>query len=70
MGLLKKCLHWYIPLPWRGVKPIHFVMHGFNNHVGVLHNVTPVDLLVQTAVLSDGVVVVALNNQYIHPSNL
>ena len=18
MGLLKKCLHWYIPLPWRG----------------------------------------------------
>ena len=36
---------------------MHFVMHAFNNHVEVLHNVTPIDLLVQSAVLSDGVVV-------------
>ena len=57
MRLLKKCLHWYIPLLWRGGRPMHFVMHAFNNHVGVLHNVTPIDLLVQSAGLSDGVVV-------------
>ena len=35
---------------------MHFVMYAFSNHVGVLHNVTPIDLLVQSAVLSDGVV--------------
>ena len=35
---------------------MHFVMHAFSNHVGVLHNVTPFVLLQQTAVLSDGVV--------------
>ncbi len=35
---------------------MHFVMHAFNNHVKVLHEVTPIDLLVQSAVLSDGVV--------------
>ncbi len=40
---------------------MHFVMHAFNNHVRVLHNVTPIDLLVQSAVLSDGVVVVVLH---------
>ena len=43
---------------------MHFVMHAFNNHVRVLHNVTPIDLLVQSAVLSDGVVVKVLNNQF------
>ena len=36
---------------------MHFVMHAFNNHVEVLHNVTPIDLPAQLAVLSDGVVV-------------
>ena len=35
---------------------MHFVMSAFSNHAVVLHNVTPVDLLVQSAVLSDGVV--------------
>ena len=35
---------------------MHFVMYAFSNHVEVLHNVTPIDLLVQSAVLSDGVV--------------
>ena len=35
---------------------MHFVMSAFGNHAVVLHNVTPVDLLVQSAVLSDGVV--------------
>ena len=35
---------------------MHFVMYTFSNHVGVLHNVTPIDLLAQSAVLSDGVV--------------
>ena len=48
---------------------MHFVMHAFSNHVEVLHNVMPLDLLVQSAVLSDEVVVAALQNQYIHPSN-
>ena len=42
---------------------MHFVMHAFSNHVKVLHNVTPIDLLVQSAVLSDGVVVPYLNKQ-------
>ncbi len=36
---------------------MHFVMYASSNHVEVLHNVTPVDLLAQSAVLSDGVVV-------------
>ena len=40
---------------------MHFVMHVFNNHVRVLHGVTPIDLLVQSAVLSDGVVFCVLN---------
>ena len=30
---------------------MHFAMHAFSNHVQVLHNVTPIDLLVQSAVL-------------------
>ena len=42
---------------------MHFVMHAFSNHVEVLHNVTPLDLLVQVAVLSDGVVA-----SYLHPA--
>ncbi len=37
-------------------------MHAFSNHVKVLHSVTPIDLLDQSAVLSDGVVVVVLHN--------
>ena len=41
---------------------MHFVMHAFNNHVEVPHDVTPIDLLDQSAVLSDGVVVKVLNN--------
>ncbi len=45
-----------IPLLWRGGRLVDFVMYAFSNHVGVLHNVTPIDLLVQSAVLSDGVV--------------
>ena len=40
---------------------MHFVMYAFSNHVEVLHNVTPFVLLQQTAVLSDGVVVVVLH---------
>ena len=35
---------------------MHFVMSAFSNHAGVLHNVTPIDLLAQLAILSDGVV--------------
>ena len=35
---------------------MHFVMSAFSNHVGVLHNVTPIDLLAQSAILSDRVV--------------
>ncbi len=41
---------------------MHFVMHASSNHVEVLHNVTPFVQLQQTAVLSDGVVVVVLHN--------
>ena len=44
-----------IPPPVEGWS-MHFVMYAFSNHVEVLHNVTPIDLLVQSAVLSDGVV--------------
>ena len=40
---------------------MHFVMHVFNNHVEVLHNVTPFVLLQQMAVLSDRVVVEVLH---------
>ena len=35
---------------------MHFVMSAFSNHAVVLHNVTPIDLPAQSAVLSDGVV--------------
>ena len=35
-------------------------MHAFSNHAVVLHNVTPIDLPAQSAVLSDGVVVACL----------
>ena len=40
---------------------MHFVMYASSNHAAVLHYVTPIDLLAQSAVLSDGVVVVALH---------
>ncbi len=40
---------------------MHFVMYAFSNHVGVLQNVTPIDLLAQSAVLSDGVVAKVLH---------
>ncbi len=40
---------------------MHFVMHAFNNHVKVLHTVTPIDLLAQSVVLSDGVVAKVLH---------
>ena len=40
---------------------MHFVMYAFSNHVGVLHNVTPIDLLAQSVVLSDGVVAECLH---------
>ncbi len=43
---------------------MHFVMYAFSNHVGVLHNVTLIDLLDQLAVLSDGVVA-----KYLHKRN-
>ena len=35
---------------------MHFVMYAFSNHAVVLHDVTPIDLPAQLAVLSDGVV--------------
>ena len=31
--------------------PVHFVMYAFSNHAVVLHNVTPIDLLAQSAIL-------------------
>ena len=31
--------------------PMHFAMYVFSNHGQALHNVTPIDLLVQSAVL-------------------
>ena len=40
---------------------MHFVINAFNTHIKVLHSVTPIDLLDQSAVLSDGVVVVVLH---------
>ena len=40
---------------------MHFVILMFSNHVEVLHSVTPIDLLAQSAVLSDGVVVAVLH---------
>ena len=42
-------------------------MHAFNNHVKVLHDVTPIDLLAQSAVLSDGVVVSCLHKYSVGP---
>ena len=39
---------------------MHFVMSAFSSHAVVLHNVTPIDLPAQSAVLSDGVVVACL----------
>ena len=30
---------------------MHFVMHAFSSYVKVLHDVTPIDLLAQSAVL-------------------
>ena len=42
-------------------------MHAFNNHVKVLHDVTPIDLLAQSAVLSDGVVVACLYKYSVGP---
>ena len=56
-------LHQSIPLLWRGGRHKHFVMHALSNHVKVLDNVTPIDLLVQSVVLSDRVVV-----SYLHQS--
>ena len=38
-----------------------FVMYASSNHAVVLHNVTPIDLLAQSAILSDGVVVEGLH---------
>ena len=59
-GVVVSCLYDLrcrtIPLLWRGVRRKHFVMYAFDNHVKVLDNVSPIDLLVQSAVLSDGVV--------------
>ncbi len=49
---------------------MHFVIHVFSNHVMVLHDVTPIDLLGQSAVLSDGVVVARLYRQSIYPFDL
>ena len=39
---------------------MYFVISAFSNHAVVLHNVTPIDLPAQSAVLSDGVVVPCL----------
>ena len=36
---------------------MYFVISAFSNHAEVLHNVTPIDLPAQSAVLSDRVVV-------------
>ncbi len=41
---------------------MHFVMYASSNHAKVLHKVTPIVQLQQSAVLSDGVVVKVLNN--------
>ena len=56
-----------IPLLWRGGRHKHFVRHAFNNHVKVLHDVTPLDLLAQVAVLSDGVVAECLQRHSAGP---
>ena len=40
---------------------MHFVIYASSNHGKGLHNVTPIDLLAQSAVLSDGVVVPCLH---------
>ena len=60
-SVLHKAMCQTIPLLWRGVKPVHFAMHAFSNHAVVLHNVTPIDLPAQSAVLSDGVVASVLH---------
>ena len=41
---------------------MHFVIHVFSNHAEVLNSVTPIDLLDQSAVLSDGVMAAILHN--------
>ena len=63
-GVVVACLHQLIPLLWRGGRLMHSVMHAFNNHVKVLHDVTPIDLLAQSAVLSDEMVVSCLHKQF------
>ena len=67
-GVVVSCLYDLryrtIPFLWRGGRHKHFVMHAFNHHAVVLHSVTPLDLLAQVAVLSDGVVVEVLHKQY------
>ena len=40
---------------------MHFAMHALSNYVKVLHKVTPIVQLQQSAVLSDGAVVKVLN---------
>ena len=46
---------------------MHFAMYAFSNHAVVLHNVTPIDLPAQSAVLSDGVVVACLYKHSVGP---
>ena len=41
---------------------MHFVIHVFSNHAEVLYSVTLINLLDQSAVLSDGVVAAILHN--------
>ena len=48
---------------------MHFVMHAFSNYVEGLHNATPIDLLAQSAVLSDGVVFCTLTI-FMNPNHL
>ena len=55
-GVVVAYLHKAIPLLWRGGRRMHFVMYAFSNHAVVLCHVTPIDLLAQSVVLSDGVV--------------
>ncbi len=50
---------------------MHFVIHVFSNHAEVLHSVTPIDLLAQSAALSDGVVAAVLHySNHCVPLNL
>ena len=64
-GVVVEVLHQQFPSCGGGGGLMHFVMHAFNNNVEVLHNVTPFVLLQQMAVLSDGVVVVVLHQQFL-----